>query len=67
MQHPLNCVARSLPLSILHRHRNNPVQVEALLMGQAGFLGKEVCFPVIMTLLTKEYLYLRKKIQPETH
>jgi hypothetical protein len=34
-------VARSVSLSILSRHKNQPLQLEALLMGQAGLLKRD--------------------------
>jgi hypothetical protein len=58
---PFEQVARSLPLSILSRHRNNPLQTEALLMGQAGFLEEGSLFPGYGATMTAEYLHLRKK------
>jgi hypothetical protein len=58
---PFEQVARSLPLSILQRHRNNPVQAEALLMGQAGFLGEGSLFPGHAATMTMEYRHLSKK------
>jgi Protein of unknown function (DUF2851) len=39
---PFDALARSLPLSILAKHKNNLVQVEALLFGQAGFFRRNV-------------------------
>jgi hypothetical protein len=41
---PFEMTARSLPLSILARHRGNAKQIEALLMGQAGFLNEALIF-----------------------
>ncbi len=58
-------VAQSLPLSILAKHKSNPVQIEALLMGQANLLTGTYRddYPL---LLQKEYAFLRKKykLQP---
>jgi len=58
---PFELVARSLPLPVLHRHRNNPLQVEALLMGQAGFLEDGKMFAGYYETLRAEYLHLRRK------
>jgi hypothetical protein len=58
-------VARSLPLSLLFRHRNQPLQIEALLMGQANLLqGRFEDAYAIM--LQKEYRFLQNKyaLQP---
>ncbi len=39
---PFEQLARSLPLQCLAKHKNNLIQTEALLFGQAGFLEKEL-------------------------
>lgn len=53
-------IARSLPVSILARHKNQIHQLEALLFGQAGLLGNrfEEEYP---RMLQREYRFLRKK------
>ena len=53
-------VARSLPVSLLARHKNQLHQLEALLLGQANLLETdfEESYPV---LLQKEYRFLQKK------
>lgn len=53
-------IAQSLPLNILTRHKNQLLQLEALLLGQAGLLDKKFndAYP---EMLRKEYQYLRKK------
>ncbi len=53
-------VAKTIPMKILGKHRNNLVQLEALLLGQAGLLEKEFSdkYPV---LLQKEFKFLKKK------
>ena len=52
-------LASSLPLSVIHKHRAEPTQIEALLFGQAGMLdanfGDE--YPRV---LKREYTYLHK-------
>lgn len=62
---PFLAMARSLPLNILAKHHDNPVQIEALLFGQAGMLEYdfEEQYP---NELKKEYAYLRHKyrLQP---
>ncbi len=57
---PFELLARSLPQQILGKHKNSPLQTEALLFGQAGFLNDEEQ-DVYTSLLTKEYLFLKKK------
>ena len=66
---PFELLARSLPQNILAKNKNNPMQVEALIFGQAGFLEGELQdeYP---NKLKEEYNYLRKKynLTPvETH
>lgn len=53
-------IAQSLPQSILAKHKNNIIRIEALLFGQAGLLNKEFSekYPL---MLQKEYLFYKKK------
>ena len=53
-------MARSLPLSMVSRHRNLIQQVEALLLGQCGLLGGKYEDPYAL-LLQREYRFLRHK------
>lgn len=53
-------LARSIPLNILAKHRDNLLQLEALLFGQAGMLEKNTD-GVYPSALRTEYNYLRKK------
>ena len=53
-------MAKSLPLSVLARHKDNVFQLEALLMGQAGFLEK-VEQDEYQLRLHKEYRFLQVK------
>jgi hypothetical protein len=55
-------IAKSLPLTILAKHKNQLHQVEALLFGQSGLLNKNFEDDYAM-LLKKEYLFLQKKYQ----
>ena len=58
-------IARSLPVSILGRHKNQVHQLEALLFGQAGLLEGNFtdAYPA---MLQKEYLFYKSKykLQP---
>ena len=58
-------IARSLPLKVMARHRNQVIQLEALLFGQAGLLNEKYgdAYP---NLLAREYGFLKKKygLQP---
>ncbi len=53
-------IARSIPLNVLSKHKNQIHQLEALLFGQAGLLDKRFNedYPV---LLQKEYRFYRRK------
>jgi hypothetical protein len=57
---PFELMAKSLPQLILAKNKNNAMQIEALIFGQAGFLEGEFKdeYPL---KLQKEYGYLRKK------
>ena len=57
---PFEMLAKSLPQNILAKHKNNPMQIEALIFGQAGFLEGDVVdeYP---KKLKAEYDFLRKK------
>jgi hypothetical protein len=63
-------LAGSLPYRYILKHRNNPVQVEALLFGQAGLLNADADADADCGLyhssLCREYDFLRKKyhLQP---
>lgn len=53
-------LAKSLPINILAKHRENLLQTEALLFGQAGLLEEDTT-DVYPAALKTEYEYLRKK------
>ena len=57
---PFELLAKSLPQAILAKHKNNPMQIEALIFGQAGFLTNGITdeYPL---KLKKEYEFFRKK------
>ncbi len=57
---PFELLAKSLPQNTLAKHKNNAMQIEALIFGQAGFLTDELKdeYPL---KLKKEYDFLRKK------
>ncbi len=59
---PFELLARSLPQTIFAKHKDNPLQIEALIFGQAGFLSdaQEDEYP---QQLRDEYLFLQKKYQ----
>ena len=53
-------LAASLPYKYILKHRNNPVQVEALFFGQAGLLDDETDEPYYR-ILRRDYNFLRTK------
>ena len=55
-------VARTLSVSLLAKHKQQIIQIEALLMGQANLLNKESKDDYTSSL-QKEYAYLMKKLQ----
>ncbi len=59
-------LAKSLPLKIIAKHKNNIVQVESMLYGQAGFLELQTSNDDYFLSLQKEYYYLQKvyKLKP---
>lgn len=62
---PFEMLAASLPYKLIVRHIDQPLQVDALLLGQAGFLEKDHTddYP---KALRNEYLFLKNKysLQP---
>lgn len=53
-------IAQSLPLNTLSKHRHNIIQIEALLMGQAGLLN-QIFIDKYACMLQKEYAFYQKK------
>jgi hypothetical protein len=53
--------AKSLPYHLLLKHRNNSLQVEALIFGQAGFLEDDFSDDSYYIALKNEYAFLRTK------
>lgn len=68
---PFELLAKSLPLNFVMRHRDNPMQVEALVFGQAGMLEKDTyLYDDYYSSLRREYGFLKQKygltpIQPD--
>jgi len=54
-------LAISLPLKIILKHSNSPLQTEALFLGQAGLLDDEDLADDYFDSLKKEYLFLKDK------
>lgn len=57
---PFEMLARSIPQSLLARYKDRPLQIEALIFGQAGFLDHKLndTYP---QLLRNEYRFLQIK------
>ncbi len=53
-------IARSLPVNMLAKYKQQPLQLEALLMGQAGLLQVSFTDPYPV-MLQREYRFLAKK------
>ena len=58
-QYAFEQLALNTPISLLAKHKNNALQIEALLFGQAGFLN-DYFDEVYPTLLQTEYQYVKK-------
>lgn len=58
---PFELLAKSLPVSILGKHKNNLQQIEALLFGQSGLLNMELFGDDYFLNLRAEYEFLSKK------
>jgi hypothetical protein len=58
---PFELLAKSLPLNLLSKHKNNLFQIEALLFGQSGLLNETLLGDDYFLSLRKEYSYLYKK------
>ncbi len=63
---PFELLSKNTPLSILLKHRDNLLQIEAFLFGQAGFLDQNISNDKYYNSLQKEYQYLKKKYQLES-
>ncbi|MBC8047403.1 MAG: DUF2851 family protein, partial [Fimbriimonadaceae bacterium] len=61
---PFERVAQNLSFNTIRKHINNPMQIEALLFGQAGFL-QSTFKEIYPHQLQSEYVYLQKKYQLE--
>ena len=57
---PMEILAQSLPHQLFARHKDHPLQVEALVFGQAGFLNQKFAEPYPKEL-KREYTFLKKK------
>ncbi|MCK5822790.1 MAG: DUF2851 family protein [Bacteroidales bacterium] len=62
-QLPFEQLTKSLPLLYLAKHKNNLLQIEALLFGQAGFLEDNIDGDDYYNSLKKEYLFLKDKFK----
>lgn len=58
---PFELLAKSLPLQILSKHKDNLFQLEALLFGQSGLLNETLLGDDYFLALRDEYSFLHKK------
>ncbi len=58
---PFELLAKSLPVVYLAKHKNNLLQIEALLFGQSGLLNDNFSDDEYFQNLKKEYKFLRHK------
>lgn len=58
---PFELLAKSLPLHILSKHKNDLFQTEALLFGQSGLLNNSLLGDDYFLALRKEYSFMYKK------
>ena len=59
-------IARSIPVNILAKHKNQIHQLEALLLGQAGLLGRKIFKKIIQSYYKRNINSCKRKIQTET-
>jgi len=60
---PFELLAKSLPLEVLAKHKNNLFQLEALLFGNSGLLNDQLLGDDYYLNLRNEYSFLYKKYQ----
>ncbi|OIN59017.1 DUF2851 family protein [Arsenicibacter rosenii] len=60
---PMHQLSRAVPLKILQKHRNAPLQVEAMLFGVAGLLDDIAESDEYLDSLRREYRFLAVKYQ----
>jgi hypothetical protein len=60
---PFELLAKSVPLHILAKHKNNLLQLEALLFGNSGLLNNQLLGDDYYLQLRNEYSFLYKKYQ----
>ncbi len=62
-QEPFFRLSQRIPLKLIAKHRDNLLQIEALLFGQAGLLDKVEEADAYTEMLQKEYHFLAQKYQ----
>lgn len=63
---PFELLAKSTPLKVLGKHKDNLLQIEAILFGQSGLLENIVNSDTYSLSLQKEYKYLQHKFNLTT-
>lgn len=64
---PFEVMARSIPINIIYKHQDDQIQMEALLLGQAGLIPEKAeGEDLYVTALRREYDFLKNKfgLQP---
>jgi hypothetical protein len=62
---PMEVLATAIPLSLLQKHKDRVDQVEAILFGTAGMLGKELNQPYPVQLKTEfDFLRIKYSLRP---
>ncbi len=60
---PFEQLAKSLPFKTLLKHKDQLMQIEALLFGQSGMLDQNILDDLYFSELQKEYRFLKKKYE----
>ncbi len=66
---PFELLAKSIPLSVLAKHKNSLLQIEALLLGQSGLLQATSDSDSYIEQLNAEYIFManKYKLSPINH
>lgn len=63
---PMELLSKTLSYKHIYKHRDSLLQIEALLLGQAGFLEEETSTDLSYFLLQREYHFLKHKYNLHT-
>lgn len=65
-EQPFESLANSLPLTVIAKHKDSLLQLEALIFGQAGLLEGQTFEDAYPQALQKEYHFLKQKFTLQT-